>query len=127
MAVHSKTFWRFLKMTRKQQAVMMIGEIGGPQEAEAAEFIRDNIKKPIIAYIAGLSAPKGKRMGHAGANHIRQRRIGGGENGYSETSGVVIAPNPSEMGNTAPKCWVNYILLEHSYQIDSIHPHRATP
>ena len=45
----------------------MIGEIGGPQEAEAAEWARQNMKKPLIAYIAGLSAPKGKRMGHAGA------------------------------------------------------------
>ena len=48
-------------------AVMMIGEIGGPQEAEAAEFIRDHMTKPVIAYIAGLTAPKGRQMGHAGA------------------------------------------------------------
>lgn len=48
-------------------AVMMIGEIGGPQEAAAAEFIRDHMTKPVVAYVAGLSAPKGKRMGHAGA------------------------------------------------------------
>ena len=44
-------------------AIVMIGEIGGPQEAEAAEFFRDNMKKPVIGYIAGLTAPKGKRMG----------------------------------------------------------------
>ncbi len=48
-------------------AVMMIGEIGGPQEAEAGEYIRDHFTKPVVAYIAGLSAPKGRRMGHAGA------------------------------------------------------------
>lgn len=48
-------------------AVVMIGEIGGPQEAEAAIWARDNMRKPLIAYIAGLSAPKGRRMGHAGA------------------------------------------------------------
>ncbi len=48
-------------------AVVMIGEIGGPQEAEAAEYIRDHMKKPVIAYVAGLSAPKGRKMGHAGA------------------------------------------------------------
>ncbi len=48
-------------------AVMMIGEIGGPQEAKAAAFVRDHMQKPVIAYVAGLSAPKGRKMGHAGA------------------------------------------------------------
>lgn len=48
-------------------AVMMIGEIGGPQEAEAAAYIREHMTKPVAAYVAGLSAPKGRRMGHAGA------------------------------------------------------------
>ena len=48
-------------------AVMMIGEIGGPQEAEAAAFARDHMTKPVVAYVAGLSAPKGRKMGHAGA------------------------------------------------------------
>jgi malate-CoA ligase subunit alpha len=48
-------------------AVMMIGEIGGPQEAEAAEYVRDHMTKPVAAYVAGLSAPKGRKMGHAGA------------------------------------------------------------
>ena len=48
-------------------AVMMIGEIGGPQEAEAAEFVRDHMSKPVVAYVAGLTAPKGRTMGHAGA------------------------------------------------------------
>ncbi|MCZ6774303.1 MAG: succinate--CoA ligase subunit alpha, partial [Proteobacteria bacterium] len=47
--------------------VVMIGEIGGPQEAEAAEFIRDHMSKPVMAYVAGLTAPKGRTMGHAGA------------------------------------------------------------
>ncbi|MCY4180415.1 MAG: succinate--CoA ligase subunit alpha, partial [Litoreibacter sp.] len=47
--------------------IAMIGEIGGPQEAEAAEFIRDHVTKPVVAYVAGLTAPKGRTMGHAGA------------------------------------------------------------
>jgi malate-CoA ligase subunit alpha len=46
---------------------MMIGEIGGPQEAEAALWVRDNMTKPVVGYVAGLTAPLGKRMGHAGA------------------------------------------------------------
>ena len=47
--------------------VLMIGEIGGPQEAEAAQFAKENMSKPIVAYIAGLTAPKGRKMCHAGA------------------------------------------------------------
>ena len=51
----------------KTKVIMMIGEIGGPQEAEAAEYVQKHMKKPVLAYIAGLTAPKGRTMGHAGA------------------------------------------------------------
>ena len=62
-----KDIFELFEEDPETDAVVMIGEIGGPQEAEAAEFIKDHMKKPVIAYVAGLSAPKGKRMGHAGA------------------------------------------------------------
>jgi malate-CoA ligase subunit alpha len=84
-------------------AVMMIGEIGGPQEAEAAEFIRDHMKKPVVAYVAGLSAPKGRTMGHAGAiisafGESAQEKVI-----ILEEAGVTVAPNPSMMGETMAK------------------------
>jgi malate-CoA ligase subunit alpha len=82
------------------QAVVLIGEIGGPQEAEAAEYIRDNMKKPVIAYVAGLSAPRGRKMGHAGAIISAF-----GESALEKVEmlrevGVAIAPNPAEIGAT---------------------------
>ncbi len=55
-------------------AVLMIGEIGGPQEAEAAEWIKANMTKPVAGYVAGVTAPRGRRMGHAGRDHFQQRR-----------------------------------------------------
>lgn len=81
-------------------AVMMIGEIGGPQEAEAAAFARDQMTKPVVAYIAGLSAPKGRKMGHAGAivsafGESAQEKVE-----ILAAAGIAVAPNPSAMGET---------------------------
>lgn len=81
-------------------AVMMIGEIGGPQEAEAAAWAARNMTKPIVAYIAGLSAPKGRKMGHAGAiisafGESAQEKVE-----ILSAAGITVAPNPSAMGST---------------------------
>ena len=81
-------------------AIMMIGEIGGPQEAEAAAYARDHMKKPVVAYIAGLSAPKGRKMGHAGAivsafGESAQEKVE-----ILSAAGITVAPNPSSMGET---------------------------
>lgn len=81
-------------------AVMMIGEIGGPQEAEAAAFVRDHMTKPVVAYVAGLSAPKGRKMGHAGAiisafGESAQEKVE-----MLSAVGITVAPNPSAMGQT---------------------------
>jgi len=81
------------------KAVMLIGEIGGPQEAEAAGYVKKYMKKPVVAYIAGLTAPKGRTMGHAGAIVS-----GKGESALEKVellqeAGIHIIPNPSEMGS----------------------------
>jgi len=85
------------------RAVMMIGEIGGPQEAEAAEYIRSYMTKPVIAYVAGLTAPKGRRMGHAGAIVSGKGESAAEKTEILKNAGVVIAPNPSELGATMAK------------------------
>ena len=81
-------------------AVMMIGEIGGPQEAEAAAFARDHMRKPMVGYIAGLTAPKGRRMGHAGAIISASGESAAEKVEILKSCGVTVAPNPSDMGDT---------------------------
>jgi malate-CoA ligase subunit alpha len=82
------------------EAVMMIGEIGGPQEAEAAEFIRNHMTKPVTAYIAGLSAPRGRRMGHAGAIISAFGESADEKVEILQEAGVTVAPTPSDLGTT---------------------------
>ncbi|CAB9542929.1 Succinyl-CoA ligase [ADP-forming] alpha chain (EC 6.2.1.5) [uncultured Gammaproteobacteria bacterium] len=82
------------------QSIIMVGEIGGSAEEEAAEYIQSNVSKPVVSYIAGLAAPKGKRMGHAGA-------VISGGSGKAEDKikalknvGVAISLTPATMGET---------------------------
>lgn len=82
------------------KAIMMIGEIGGPQEAEAAEFIQSGMSKPVVAYVAGMTAPKGRRMGHAGAIVSGKGESAAEKVEILKAAGVTIAPNPSELGST---------------------------
>ncbi|MDT1063999.1 succinate--CoA ligase subunit alpha [Paracoccus sp. CPCC 101403] len=80
--------------------ICMIGEIGGPQEAEAAEYIRDHISKPVVAYIAGLTAPKGRTMGHAGAIISAFGESASEKVEILTAAGVTMAENPAVIGET---------------------------
>ena len=79
--------------------VVMIGEIGGPQEAEAAAFAREHMQKPVLAYIAGLTAPKGRTMGHAGAIVTSAGESAAEKVEILRQAGVGIIVRPSEFGN----------------------------
>ena len=82
------------------EAVLMIGEIGGPQEVAAGKFAKENMKKPVIAYIAGLTAPKGRVMGHAGAIVSAYGESAVEKVELLKECGVIISKNPSIMGET---------------------------
>lgn len=82
------------------KVVVMIGEIGGPQEVEAGIFAKENMGKPVVAYIAGLTAPKGRRMGHAGAIISSSGESAAEKVELLKELGVTIAPTPSAMGET---------------------------
>ncbi len=80
------------------KVIVMIGEIGGPQEAEAAKFAKENMKKPVVGYIAGLTAPKGRRMGHAGAIISATGESASEKVEILKECGVHVVPNPASFG-----------------------------
>jgi len=104
--INGSSFVDVLKLFEEDpdtDAVMMIGEIGGPQEAEAARFFRDNMRKPVIGYVAGLSAPKGRRMGHAGAIIRAFGESAAEKVEIMREAGITVASSPAELGSTAAK------------------------
>jgi malate-CoA ligase subunit alpha len=101
--INGSSFVDMLKLFEEDsetEAVMMIGEIGGPQEAEAALFVKENMSKPVIGYVAGLTAPKGRRMGHAGAIISAFGDTAAEKAEVMRVAGLTVAPSPAELGST---------------------------
>lgn len=100
--INGSSFLDHLKLFEEDpetEVVIMIGEIGGSQEAEAARWVSENMTKPVVGYVAGLTAPKGRRMGHAGAIIS-----GMGDSSLEKTEimrsyGLLVAPSASDLGS----------------------------
>jgi len=85
------------------EAVVLIGEIGGSAEEEAAEWVRDNMKKPVIGFIAGQTAPPGRRMGHAGAIVAGGKGTAAEKMKTMQDCGITVVESPAEIGSTVAK------------------------
>lgn len=101
--VNGTNFVDLLKLFNEDpetDSVILIGEIGGTAEEEAAEYIQSNFKKPVVGFIAGATAPPGKRMGHAGAIISGGAGTAKEKINALEKAGITVAPTPAEIGET---------------------------
>ena len=101
--INGSSFLEILKYFENDdetEAVMIIGEIGGPQEAEVAGYFQKHMNKPMAAYIAGLTAPSGRTMGHAGAIVSSSGESAAEKVVILKDAGIMVAPSPSDMGST---------------------------
>lgn len=101
--INGSSFLDHLKLFEEDpdtHAVVMIGEIGGPQEAEASAWVKENMSKPVIGYVAGLTAPKGRRMGHAGAIISAAGDTAAEKSEIMRSFGLTVAPSAGELGST---------------------------
>ena len=99
--IHGMSFIDVLGMFEKDsktKGMVMVGEIGGSAEEEAAEFISDHVRKPVVAYVAGVTAPAGKRMGHAGAIITGGKGTARDKFAALDAAGVVIVRSPADIG-----------------------------
>lgn len=113
--VNGTNFLDVLKMFNEDpdtEALIMIGEIGGTAEEQAAEWIRDHMKKPVVGFIAGATAPPGRRMGHAGAIVSGGSGTAASKIAKFEECGIRVSPTPSEMGSTLQAVLEERGLLE---------------
>ncbi len=99
--IHGMSFVDVIKLFKddpQTEGIVMVGEIGGSAEEEAAEYIKANIKKPVVAYIAGVTAPPGKRMGHAGAIIMGGKGTAADKFAALEAAGAKIVRSPADIG-----------------------------
>jgi succinyl-CoA synthetase alpha subunit/malate-CoA ligase subunit alpha len=94
------TVLRAFEADPETEIVLMIGEIGGPQEVAAARWARVHMTKPVVGFVAGLAAPPGRRMGHAGAIIASEGDTAGAKMDTMEALGLYVARNPAHIGQT---------------------------
>lgn len=94
---------RLFESDRDTQAVVMVGEIGGTAEEDAARFIQQKMTKPVVAFVAGRTAPPGRRMGHAGAIIAGGHGTAAEKIAALESSGITVVPNPADIGATVAR------------------------
>jgi succinyl-CoA synthetase alpha subunit/malate-CoA ligase subunit alpha len=97
------TVLRAFEQDPETEAVIMIGEIGGPQEVDAAKWAKENMSKPVVGFVAGVSAPPGRRMGHAGAIIAGESDTANAKMDLMEELGVHVVRNPADIGKTAQR------------------------